>query len=245
LISTPPAVLAGLALSVMCVANRTDALRRAALWAVALFPIVVAIVMQSTLYDGIRHLLFIYPIFVALSSAGWVAVIERGAVVWRRLAAGALAAGLASMVIFQVRFHPNQTVYFNALVSGPRGAFAKYDMDYWGNCVLGAVKWTAQQARLFGMPVTVSGNPWHLVQLDAERFHELSFTYPARARHYFHVRLARGPIAGVTELAAQPALHQITTADGVVLCNVIPGPAYGELQALLQSHMPTQRAPQP
>jgi hypothetical protein len=232
-ISTPPVVLAGIVLAAVFSPERDETLRRAALWAVALFPICMTLVMGSTLYDGIRHLLFTYPIFVALAAAGWMAAIVRAPHSWaRRTAAGLLAAGVAAILVFDVRYHPNQGVYFNASVSGPRGAFAKYDMDYWGNCVLQAVSWTAEHARTLGRPLAISGNPSHLVQLNAERFHEVYYTDPARGAHHLHIRLARGSAEGVIELARQPAIYQVKTPDGAVLCNVIPGPAYAQVQGI-------------
>ena len=233
LISTPPVVLGGLLLSVFVTVDGRDGLRRAALWSVALFPICMTLIMGSTLYDGIRHLLFTYPIVVALAAAGWTGVLLNAAHAWnRRIAAVVLAASVIGLVAFDVRFHPNQGVYFNALVSGPRGAFAKYDMDYWGNCVLQAVEWSAETARAMGMPLAISGNPSHLVQLDSERFRELYYTEPQRRQHYLHVRLARGPAESLKQLAAQPALHQVKTADGAVLCNVVPGPMFQEMEKL-------------
>jgi hypothetical protein len=105
-------------------------------------------------------------------------------------------------------------------------------MDYWGNCVLQGVRWGVDVARSAGVPVAMSGNPWHLVQLDTERFREVYFTPLAQNRHALHVSLARGPIDGLRELAARPALHQVRTPDGAVLCTVTAGPAYAELEAL-------------
>jgi hypothetical protein len=248
LISTPPAVLLGAGLSPFVLRSRAEASRTAALWAVAIFPLVVSIVMGSTLYDGVRHLEFIYPVLVVLAAAGWTGLMRAPlAPALRRIAGGGLAAGLLSMLIFDVRFHPNQGVYFNALVGGPRGAFARYDMDYWGNCVLQAVQWGVDTARASGIPITVSGNPAHLVQLNAARFHEVRFTHPARSRHYVNVSLARGPIASLRKLDSEPALYKVRTADGVVLCAVTPGPAYGELEALRSraGSRPSTRQPKP
>jgi hypothetical protein len=122
-------------------------------------------------------------------------------------------------------------VYFNELVGGPRGAFARFDLDHWGNCVLEAVSWSADVARLSGRPVTISGNPWHVVELDAARFRQLAFTLPQRNQDYLTIRLNRGPIGGVIELANRSdALYRVTTPDGAVLCVVLPGPAFGQLQ---------------
>jgi hypothetical protein len=174
---------------------------------------------------------------VAVAAAGWTSLLGDRSHPWRRrVAGGLLAAGMASIVSFQVRFHPNQTVYFNALVGGPHGAFARYEMDYWGNCLYQAVAWSAAEARSAHMAYTISGTPPDLVQLNAERFPELQYIPPQRRRHYLHVRLARGDIRSVIDLAAQPALYQVKTRDGVVLCNVVPGPAYNELKELQSRH---------
>jgi hypothetical protein len=191
-----------------------------------------SVAMGSTLYDGIRHLEFIYPVLVLLAVAGWSGILSASRPRWlRRGAAAALTMGIASVLIVQVRLHPNQGVYFNSLVGGPRGAFGRYDMDYWGNCMLQAVEWSAAAARAYGTAVTISGNPSHLVQLNADRFSEVDFTYPNRNRHYLQLQLARGPAAAISKLAAEPALFQVRTPDGAVLCVVTPGPAYGELEA--------------
>jgi hypothetical protein len=231
-ISTPPVVLIGLVLSPFFTAGRDDALRRAGLWFVAVFPVVTGIVMGSTLYDGVRHLLFVYPPLVLLAVGGWAGILRARQPAWLRPAAAVvLGAGIVSLGVFHARFHPNQGVYFNAIVGGPRGAFARYDMDYWGNCVLQAVEWTVDTARQARIPIAVSGTPDHLVQLDSERFSEVFFTYPSRNRHYFQVTLARGPVRAVRRMARAPALHQIRTPDGAVLCTVTPGPAYGEFEA--------------
>jgi hypothetical protein len=241
LISTPPVVIAGAILSVSVARSRGWTLRRDALWAVAVLPVLLVIIRGSTLYDGIRHLLFVYPILVVLAASGWTAwLMERNPRWLRRGVAALLAAGLVNVLAFDVRFHPNQTVYFNELVGGPRGAFARFEMDYWGNCVLQAVAWSAKMARLSGRPITISGNPWHLVQLDAERFPQLRFTLPYRGSPELMVRLNRGPANGVVELAnREDTLYRVQTADGVVLCVVVPGPGF----AALQPHLP--RVPNP
>lgn len=233
LISTPPVVLVGAALAAVP-GERPRSIRRHALWIVLFLPLVLVVVRQSTLYDGVRHLLFVYPILVVLAASGWSATLsaKRPWVSWT--AAGLFAAGLMNVLAFHVRSHPNQAVYFNELVGGPRGAFARYDMDYWGNCVLEAVAWSAKTARLSGVPIVVSGDPWALVQLDAERFRELAFAPPHRGQHALDIRLARGSAKGVTGLATRSdALYRVQTAGGAVLCVVVPGPRFSQLQPRL------------
>jgi hypothetical protein len=231
MISTPPVVIAGVVLS-FSGRRPGDAARKAGLWIVGLLPLLVVIVKKSTLYDGIRHLLFIYPVFVVLAAAGWSEWLSgpRPRVVRFGIAA-LLATGLVNILTFNLRAYPNQIVYFNELVGGPRGAFARFDMDYWGNCVFQTVSWSAKVAELSGMPITVSGNPADLIQLDAQRFHQVSFAPPQRNQHHLILRLNRGPISGVTELAArEDALYRVQTPDGAVLCAVFPGPAFEALQ---------------
>jgi hypothetical protein len=231
LISTPPVVLIGLVLS-LSVRNREWRPRLYALATIAIFPVVLVIIQHSTLYDGFRHLLFIYPILVVLAAAGWAASLAAGRDPWaRRTTAALLVVGLVNVLAFDVRAHPNQTVYFNELIGGPRGAFARYDMDYWGNCVLQAVAWSARTAQLSGVPIVISGEPFQVIQLDAERFHQLSFVPPFRGQHQLDVRLARGSVEGVSGLATRPdTLYRVQTPDGALLCVVVPGPAFAQLQ---------------
>jgi hypothetical protein len=230
LISTPPVVLAGAALSIPLSRRRVWLFPALALWVVAALPIVMVIARGSTLYDGVRHLLFVVPVLAILAAAGWSALLRQRPA-WVGIAAGLLlAAGLAEPIVFQLRAHPNQGVYFNALVGGPRGALGKYDLDYWGNCMLQAVAWTAAVAEQSGRPLAVSGNPPHLVQDNAPRFKPLYYTPPHR-RHDLTIRLNRGPNDGVIELARrEDALHRVETPDGAVLCVVLPGPGFAELR---------------
>lgn len=231
LISTPPVVLVGLLLAAVFRLSRLDT-PVVLLLALVILPIALVIAMSSTLYDGVRHLLFVYPLLVAIAAAGWIAVLSPAWPAWaRRTAGAALAAGIVNVLIFTVRAHPNEATYFNEIVGGPRGAFAKYDMDYWGNCLLEAVAWSATAAERSGVPIAISGEPWQVIQLDAERFHQLYFTLPYRNQHQIDVRLARGSKEGVEGLAARAdILHKVTTPDGAVLCVVVPGPRFSELQ---------------
>ena len=56
--------------------------------AIAIFPMALVIVQRSTLYDGVRHLLFIYPVIVALAAGGgrrgWRGTAIPGSVAWPR-----------------------------------------------------------------------------------------------------------------------------------------------------------------
>ena len=231
-ISTPLVVLAGAAFSILFASSRADALRRIGLWTVVILPIAAAIIMRSTLYDSVRHLMFVYPVLVVLAAGGWSGLLHRSRPAWMRAGAGlAVAAGLSSVMLFDVRFHPNQGVYFNSIIGGPKRAFARYDMDYWGNCILQGAEWAANVGRSFGTTVRISGDPPHLVRFNAARFPELEFTNESAGKHHMYIDMARGDITAFRKLVSRPALHRVTTPDGAVLCTVSAGPAFRELGA--------------
>jgi 4-amino-4-deoxy-L-arabinose transferase-like glycosyltransferase len=252
LLTTPPVVLAGAALSLLLLlrlrvpdpsaepgpglASRTgpDAWRVLGLWGVTLFPATYTVLSGATIYDGIRHLLFTYPPLVALSACGWWWLFASPKRNLRLLATAALALGLAEPLLFQWRNHPNQAVYFNAFAGGPRGAFGRYELDYWGNSLLQGVEWVDRVARASGTRVVVSGRPHHIVRDDAQRFASLSFTREEDSAHHLEILVVRGPRQDVLDLAQRgDILHAVTTADGTPLTVVVPGPRYAEVEGLL------------
>ena len=122
-ISLPPVVLVGLVLSGSTFWRRPAArIRLAAIWAFVLVPATIAIVKHLSLYDGIRHMYFIVPPLAVIAAAGWDVALA-SVRTWPRMAAtAALVVGVAEPLIFQVRNHPNQNVYFSPLMGGPRAA---------------------------------------------------------------------------------------------------------------------------
>ena len=119
------------------------------------FPIAAVILKHATLYDGIRHFLFVLGPWAALAA----------------LAAGKLWDGLqeefrkkptlslkllrfalpASAVIFVLNMaleyrvmHPYQYVYFNSLVGTETRAWNSFDTEYWGTCHREAVELLSQ-----------------------------------------------------------------------------------------------------
>ncbi len=223
--TVPPVVLCGLALSWLAARRGLQqAVAWAGLLAFAGVPVVAAIIRHATIYDGIRHLLFVVPPIVVLAAAGWSALLQTRA---RVIGTALLAVGLAEPLLFQVRNHPNQIIYFTPLMGGPHAAFARYDMDYWGNSVLQAVQWADRLARESGVPLVVSGNPIQSVDANAARFKTLQVVARANLVYHLDIRLMRGPSASLREFAARPdILYAVTMADGTPLCVVLPGPAF-------------------
>ena len=155
LITTPPAalvpIIAGIACAIYAGAARwreairnTDARFALLLVAFAVLPVLVIIVLDSTLYNGWRHMFFLYAPLCPLAALGarriWSALSDRNPR-WR-LALGALAAlGIAAVVVQMVRLHPYQSDYFNLLVN--RNVSGQYVVDYWDLSRRDALEWLA------------------------------------------------------------------------------------------------------
>ena len=117
-------------------------------------PVVVAIALQSNIYQGWRHMHFLWAPFCLLAAVGLYTItnIRMGGGIWkygsrlpgwsrggglhmarRALAYGIAVVGLITTLTAMAALHPHQQVYFNALVdTATPGALGKrYDMNYY------------------------------------------------------------------------------------------------------------------
>jgi hypothetical protein len=234
-ISLPPVLLVGLALATILCSRLPSRPATAGLALFAAVPAVAAVVRHATIYDGIRHLEFIIPPLVVLSAAGWDAVLRISGQV-RVAAIVALALGSLEPLVFHVRNHPNQNVYFSPIIGGPHGAFARFEGDYWGNCMLQAVEWSANLAVEARVPLVVwSANLWEAIAADVPRFKSLIAAGRRSTDHHLDIRLLRGSREAVLVTASRPdVVHTVTTADGAALCVVLPGPRYWQIEERLR-----------
>lgn len=92
-------------------------------------PILVIVLLGSTLYNGWRHLYFVYPGFVYLMMVGYHYARQHPK--RKRIATGVLLLGLVTTAAQVVRYHPHQFVYFNEAIRHPY-RMTHFDMDYWG-----------------------------------------------------------------------------------------------------------------
>ena len=109
---------------------------------IAVFPVICEVVDRGPADTGLRHFLFVVPVFAVLAGIGFDWLL-RVLAAWRRLmAAGAAAAILAALVWdagVLVRLHPYQYLFYNPLVGGLQGASRRYVTDYWVNIMPEAV----------------------------------------------------------------------------------------------------------
>ncbi len=100
-----------------------------------ILPILAVIVFNFALYDGWRHMYFLYAPFCLLAVYGlhWLISVSKKKY-WRVGVYALTGIGLVGVVIEMVQIHPYQNVYFNALVDRhtPEYLRTQYEMDYWG-----------------------------------------------------------------------------------------------------------------
>lgn len=98
----------------------------------SLGPIIAIIALHSIIYDGWRHLYFIYPSFLLIAAKGfhWIAVNKGMNVIPKKLLLGIFTIYLGSIGYWIVTNHPNQNIFFNSVTG--KGWNTKFDVDYWG-----------------------------------------------------------------------------------------------------------------
>lgn len=98
-------------------------------------PILAVILLKSTLYLGWRHLYFVYPALILFSIQGLKTVYvllqkQRWKYHILQVLVGLLITlNLSSVLLFMVRNHPFEYIYFNELVGGTQGAYGRFELD--------------------------------------------------------------------------------------------------------------------
>jgi tetratricopeptide (TPR) repeat protein len=101
---------------------------------VGIFPVVYAVYKHSSLYDGIRHFMFLMPMINVLAAMGWAMLIFS---FFKSKFKWVVPALLGILLLLPLRFmiaaHPNEYIYFNELSGGIKKAYGEYETDYWMN----------------------------------------------------------------------------------------------------------------
>ena len=110
-----------------------------------LFPLAYLLYKDPTLYDGMRHFLFILPPMVCVAALGLEWMLRWAEASGRKMVSAGLQAGvgLASFIVIveMVSLHPYQYVYFNHISGGLPAAYMRDETDYWGVSHQEAAEW--------------------------------------------------------------------------------------------------------
>ena len=145
------AVLAGAALAPR-VAMRKGRLRFGLLLVGCVAATVAAVVLLNVnTYNGWRHLYFLWAPFALLGTFGLAALTrDLGRPRLRAAVYGAAGLGLAATLLSAALIHPNQHIYFNALVDrvAPERLRTQYELDYWNLAPRQALEWLSNNTDL-------------------------------------------------------------------------------------------------
>ncbi len=109
-------------------------------------PVLSVIILHSVLYDGWRHLYFIYPSFVLLCVYGLHVYLPR----FKRVLIPFVFLSILFVGVYMIRNFPTHYVYFNYFVSRhtePEYIRKNYEMDYWGSSFKQAVEYILKNDR--------------------------------------------------------------------------------------------------
>ena len=194
-----------------------------------LFPVVFVILKQSNLYGSWRHFLFIYPGFILISALGVKAFWTRFHQKFVRI--GAIAV-LLVLIMHPLKFmavnHPYYYLYYNQLTGGLKGAYAKYETDYYYHSMRSGAEWL--QKYLKNKPhkdtVTVGANfpiQWYFRNTQHVGF--VYFPYQERSSYDWDYAIVANSYISPWQLDRKmwPPANTIHTVlvDGVPVCAVI------------------------
>ncbi len=166
---------------VECWLRRTTSRRDLLVLAWFFGPLLGVMVLHSAIYDGWRHLYFVYPAFVLLAAQG----LRRLWQAWQHLstagraATGAallfVAAGTAQVAWRMATEHPFQYAYFSLLPG--RVIEQNYERDYWGLSVKQGLQWVLAHDGRPAVSVSMDSRTEMTLRINAKMLPP-----PARAR---------------------------------------------------------------
>jgi hypothetical protein len=153
---TVPVVVIGLFAVVLVLITRYPRFSTIFLLLMVVFPPLITVAKGAPVYDSWRQFYFIYPPMVVLAGGA-------GAWLWERIErpAAQLACSLlffallAPPVLWSIRNHPLEHVYFNETVGGVDGAYGRFETDYYGDGIELACRKLLQQPA-FAAPIADS-----------------------------------------------------------------------------------------
>jgi len=211
------------------------------------FPVCVVLAKGSTLYDGWRHLFFVYPALLLIALVGvrflFTCASQSPTKYLRRYAPVAIGlvmiASFADTAGFMIRNHPYQNVYFNPVIGGIAGAKGLFDLDYWGTSYrrgLELVLESDPRSKVSIFPANMPG-VYNRDILTPEQRERIQFPENPREAEYF--------MTIFKNLAKEPPLEPAIAieVDGVKILGVYRTKPVQPLADADQSDQPERESP--
>ncbi|MCK4920740.1 MAG: hypothetical protein KAS71_06830 [Bacteroidales bacterium] len=147
-ISIPAVIIFSFIISIVLFIKKIK--RLSSLWLFMLlfatiFPVLYLIYKESNVYGGWRHLLFIYPSFVALSaiSLEWIRQSLNKPIV-KYVFSGLVFLAMIHPILHISRNYPLQYIYFNEIKGGVNNSYKKFETDYYLHSLKPGTDWVIE-----------------------------------------------------------------------------------------------------
>jgi hypothetical protein len=156
-------------------------------------PLGAVIGLHAIVYDGWRHVYFIYPPLVYVATLGlgevdrWVRWAGRWCVPARPVFITVVLLVVGQTALVMIREHPFQNVYFNCLAGRDLTEIGRrFDLDYWGLSYRRGLEYILEHDARPVIAVAVQEPPGLLNQqiLEARQRTRLRYTDPAEADYF-------------------------------------------------------------
>ncbi len=232
LITIPIIVFVGLALFVFYfkkISTQKHRVTCALLVFSVVFPPLFVILVEANLYGGWRHFLFIFPGLIIMSALG---INEFYKQINIRPVKIFFTVVLVLLLIHPVRFmaksHPYYYLYYNQVTGGLKGAYTKYETDYYYHTMRSGAEWlkTYLKENKINKKTVVAGNfqisPYFSENKNV-KFKYLSYIksqdenwdYAIFANSYIHPELLKNG-----SFPPEGTIHTVEV-DGVPVCAVV------------------------
>ncbi|OGK13086.1 hypothetical protein A2859_01235 [Candidatus Roizmanbacteria bacterium RIFCSPHIGHO2_01_FULL_37_16b] len=148
------------------------------LWMI--FPPATQVASGAPMYDGIRHFLVVLPpMTILVGFTIWqIGIfmqknISKKYPFSRFIYIGLIFLAYLQILLTNIRLHPYQIVYFNQFTGGLKGAYSRFDLDYWGQSQKEAAEWINRNLPS-GSKIYTPLHMEHHFPIDLNRF---SFDY--------------------------------------------------------------------
>ena len=99
-----------------------------------LFPIIYAILKHSVIYNELRHFIFLYPLVAVMTGISAYYILKylfnKNKILFSFSVIPVLIFFIFHISIM-INLHPYQYIYYNNFIGGVKGAYKKFDTDYW------------------------------------------------------------------------------------------------------------------
>ena len=197
--------------------NTNEELQDLIFLVICVVPVLAVVLLRSVLYDGWRHMYFIYPAFLMVAMKGWFLIWTwaKSKELTKYLAALVITVSLANTAFWMIKAHPLQNVYFNPLAG--KNWKENFDVDYWGLANRQALEYILEHDDRSVIRVwAASFTPLFLKQLFSEQSNRIVAVSKVESADYILTNYRSDFIDHLRD-AKTHLFHQVKIDDEVII----------------------------